>query len=293
MDYNEIDVQRMGIKYLNSYLKKTCNDVLPKVTFWELRGKRVAIDASIYMYRFAAQDELIEGMYQLTMLLLDHMITPIYVFDGPPPPEKAELIKRRRQERLRAKIKLDKIKNTNNAKNLRLYKRQSTCLRRRDVDSVKEMLTLCGLSWYQASGEADQVCAWLVKTNKVWACMSEDMDMLVYGCERVLRYLSVLHKTVVLYSLPDILSTLGMPFKDFQRICVLSGTDYLKGVNLYSIFAKYKSGQVDVLENANTAMFEIPETIPFDIHNGSKMNRKKLRTKLERHGFVFVNESHH
>ena len=80
----------MGIKHLNSYLKRTCRNILPKVSLWDLRGKRVAIDASIYMYRFASQDALVDGMYQLTMLLLDNRITPLYVFDGPPPPEKAE-----------------------------------------------------------------------------------------------------------------------------------------------------------------------------------------------------------
>ena len=278
----------MGIKYLNSYLKRKCKGVLPKVTLWDLRGKRVAIDASIYMYRFAAQDALMEGMYQLTMLLLDHRITPLYVFDGAPPPEKAELIKRRQQERRCAEMKLAEMEESNDTKNLNLYKRRSTRLRRSDVGGVKEMLTACGVTWYQASGEADQLCVRLVKTNEAWACMSEDMDMLVYGCDRVLRYVSVFNKTAVMYSLPDILSTLGVSFEDFQKICILSGTDYHKGSNLYSVLNEYESG---TLGDADVTMFQLSETLSYDVYDQSTMDRPKLHAILKRYGFVFVNET--
>jgi len=47
-----------------------------------------------------------------------------------------------------------------------------------------------GVSYIDADGEADQLCASLVLKNKVYACLSEDMDLFVYGCPRVLRYLS-------------------------------------------------------------------------------------------------------
>ena len=281
----------MGIKYLNSYLKRTCKEVLPKITLWKLRGKKVVVDSSIYMYRFAAQEALIEGMYQLTMLLLDHRITPIYVFDGVPPPEKAELIERRRQERIHAENKLAQMERENNLKNLELYKRRSTRIRKSEVDVVKQMLTACGVTWYQASGEADQLCVQLVKSKQAWACMSEDMDMLVYGCERVLRYISIFQKTVVLYSLSDILSKINIPFEDFQKICVLSGTDYAKGSNLYSILNKYEAGQLDVLSKADTKMFQLPSSLSFKMQSTSSMDQTKLQALLKQHGFVFVNET--
>ena len=50
--------------------------------------------------------------------------------------------------------------------------------------------------------------------------------MFVYGCNRVLRYLSLLNKTVVLYDTKDILNTLGITQKELREICVISGTDY-------------------------------------------------------------------
>lgn len=278
----------MGIKYLNSYLKRKCKTVLPKIELWDLRGKTVVIDASIYMYRFAAQDSLIEGMYQLTMLLLDHRITPIYVFDGAPPPEKADVIQRRRQDRIRAETKLAEMELSNDTKRIQLYKRRATRIRRTDVDDIKELLTACGVEWYQAKGEADQLCVHLVKKGRAWACLSEDMDMLVYGCERVLRYLSIFRKTVVLYQLSDILYILQMSFEDFQQICVRSGTDYQKGENLFSVLTKYESGG---LEKVDASPFHIPDSLEYERKESSSMNRNALHAVLKNHGFVFVNET--
>lgn len=52
------------------------------------------------------------------------------------------------------------------------------------------------------------------------------MDLFVYGCPRVLRYLSLMNETVVMYSLNKILKDLNFTFEEFKEICILSGTDY-------------------------------------------------------------------
>jgi hypothetical protein len=52
------------------------------------------------------------------------------------------------------------------------------------------------------------------------------MDMFVYGCSRVIRYLSLLQHTAVIYDMKGILNNLGISQKELREICVLSGTDY-------------------------------------------------------------------
>jgi hypothetical protein len=52
------------------------------------------------------------------------------------------------------------------------------------------------------------------------------MDMFVYGCTRVLRNVSLLNKTAILYDTPCILEELCMNEDVFKQIMVLSGTDY-------------------------------------------------------------------
>ena len=92
----------MGIPKLNKLLLEKCNntDFIRKIHLKELEGKTIVIDTSIYLYKFSAQNRLIENFYLLISLFLHNNITPLFVFDGKPPPEKknyyknAKLIKR-------------------------------------------------------------------------------------------------------------------------------------------------------------------------------------------------------
>jgi len=83
-----------------------------------------------------------------------------------------------------------------------------------------------GVMYRDAEGEADQMCAALVLSGKAWACMSDDMDLLVYGCSRVLRHFSIAGKNVLVYHMENILTDLRMDMDTFRKITVLSGTDY-------------------------------------------------------------------
>ena len=121
---------------------------------------------------------------------------------------------------------------------------------------MKHLLELMGIQYYECEGESDSVCAKMVQKKIAYACLSEDMDMFVYGCPRVLRYLSLLKSNVVLYDLPGILYKLGITFADFQDICVLAGTDYNtaadSNIELHralKLFARYRrEGMVKVIK---------------------------------------------
>jgi hypothetical protein len=95
-----------------------------------------------------------------------------------------------------------------------------------DIQKVKGLLTAYGVMYYESTNEADEVCAYMVRSGKAWACLSDDMDMFVYGCTRVLRNVSLLNKTAILYDTPCILEELCMNEDVFKQIMVLSGTDY-------------------------------------------------------------------
>ena len=110
--------------------------------------------------------------------------------------------------------------------NMDMLKKKFIYISKNNIEDVKNLIRYYGATYYDAPGEADELCALLVIKNKVWACLSEDMDMFVYGCTRVLRYLSLLNHTVVLYDTKEILDNLGISQKELREICVLSGTDY-------------------------------------------------------------------
>ena len=109
----------MGIKNLTSIIKHNAPDGIRQVHLSEYRGRILAIDTSIYLYKYMYNGNHLEGFVKQIMRLLRNNITPLYVFDGKPPDEKKEILEDRKQKRnvLTAKKKelemmLDSIKTT-------------------------------------------------------------------------------------------------------------------------------------------------------------------------------------
>lgn len=305
----------MGIKGLNRFLRNTCEKNIYQVSLWELHGKTIAIDTSIYLYKYKGEgSELIDGFYHMISLFKFHGIIPLFVFDGKPPSEKNKIIEKRRYEKKNAELKYNRLKESNRDNNtyqLTQLRKQFTRISTQDICDVKHLLRLMGVSYYECTGESDAVCVKLVETNIAYACLSEDMDMFVYGCNKVLRYLSLLNSTVVVYDFKGILETLHITFQEFREICVISGTDYNAGpeniINLQKaliLFMKYKTGESNsgyiswLYSNGQipsvhsitkiTNMFDtnIIEKIPRKITNNCNISETKQF--LEKHGFIFV-----
>ena len=229
----------MGIRYLNRFLKDNASPSINFCRLAELSGKKIAIDISIYMYRFAAEDTLIENMYLMLSVFRHYNIIPIFVFDGKPPPEKRELLQKRKEDKQEAEEEYIKLKESLDLNkdmdesdkqeliyNMDMLKKKFVTISKYDIENIKNLIRSYGATYYDAPGEADELCAMLTMKDKVWACLSEDMDMFVYGCPRVIRYLSLLNHTAVIYDVKGILNNLGVTQSDLRDICVLSGTDY-------------------------------------------------------------------
>ena len=83
----------MGINGLNIWLRKNTKSGIGEIFISDLNGKTIVIDISIYLYRFKSENNLIDGLYEMLLLLLSHNIKPIVIFDGKPPDEKKEVLK--------------------------------------------------------------------------------------------------------------------------------------------------------------------------------------------------------
>jgi 5'-3' exonuclease len=229
----------MGIRNLNRFLNDNAANSIKLCKLVELSGKTIAVDISIYLYKFALDNTLIENIYLMLSIFKYYSIIPIFIFDGKPPPEKYELLKKRKEDKQEAQEKYNKLKHSlainkdmdeadkqEMIYNMDMLKKQFISISKTDIDNVKNLIRAYGATYYDAIGEADELCALLTIKDKVWACLSEDMDMFVYGCPRVIRYFSLLNHTAVLYDLNGILTSLGISQKELREICILSGTDY-------------------------------------------------------------------
>ena len=250
----------MGIKNLNKFLKENTKESIKLGHVSELNGKKIAIDISIYMYKFASEGTLIENMYLMLSIFRYYNVIPIFVFDGKPPAEKKELLKKRREDKKEAEEEFNELKNkleiNKNIEesekqeimnNMDMLKRKFVNVSKYDIENIKNLIRAYGATYYDAHGEADELCAMLTIKGKVWACLSEDMDMFVYGCPRVIRYLSLLNHTFVMYNMKGILTELGITQKELREICILSGTDYncingddAKNHSLYTTLKHFK-----------------------------------------------------
>lgn len=312
----------MGIKNLNKFLSAKCDtNAIKKIGLKELSGKRISVDASIYLYRFIGENRLIEQFYLMISVFREYNIIPIFVFDGAAPIEKKELLKERREKKIQAEEKyneirsqMSEIKDADEKADMELelvkLKKEFVRVRDTDIKMVKNLLTHSGITWTEALGEADVLCAELVVSGKAYACLSEDMDMFAYGCDRVLRHLSLSKHTVLMYDLKEILAQIQMTKCEFRQVLVLSGTDYnkngttdlreaIKQLREYknesvmkeniSFYEWLKTKDLDEL-NKTHKMFELaPENNDFVIENTQK-NEDEIKKIMELEGFIYINK---
>jgi len=315
----------MGIKHLNKFLQNTCKDSIKKIHLHQLSNKKIVIDTSIYMYRYLSDNTLLENIYLMINIFRKYNIMPLFVFDGKPPKEKNELLKERKLHKKVAEEKYNTLQDelfdaTDEEKNkiqeeMRLLKKEFVRLHHSDIENVKILIQSLGVSYIEAPGEADKLCAKMVNKNMAYACLSEDMDMFVYGCKRVLRYLSLLNNSVILYDLKLILTEIDMTFTEFKHVCIISGTDYnIENNNNLMItlkwFRKYKkSNESDFItwiknntNYINDDEFTVVENM-FDINDvpelksylktriiNSEINISNLKNIMKKENFIFVNK---
>jgi flap endonuclease-1 len=322
----------MGIRCLNRYLTKNCKKTsIQKSHLSSLRDKFIVIDISIYLYKFASQNALHEKVYHMISLFHKYNIIPLFVFDGKPPPEKNQTLKERRLNKIDAESKYNNLDNElsttedseTKAKIIRemeQLKRQFVKISEKDVSSVKEIMDTFGVRYYSAYGEADQFCASIQKSSKYdcYACMSDDMDMFVYGCSRVIRNFNLTNETLLVYNMDNILQDLNISSSIFKQIAVLSGTDYNPGdnnVTLYETLRWYnefnkKNTNINI-SNDNAFYNWLQQNTKYIANMESLMNIHKmfdliyieedlnidvnknydsqcLKDVMTKHGFVFV-----
>jgi hypothetical protein len=144
-----------------------------------------------------------------------------------------------------------------------------------------------GFTIVDAEGEADALCAKLANKRRVYACMSDDTDMFVYGCPFVLRHVSFLNHSAICYDTEDIMKTMGITHSDFKMLCVVSGTDYNTNVASPVASAGDRASVVDPYDaSGNSASSTMYQRI-FNLYDNLKeyIRLDEKEKKKYEHGF--------
>jgi flap endonuclease-1 len=288
----------MGIRMLNKFLQDKCKTSISHVHLSKLSGKKIAVDISIYLYKFLGDNALLENLYLMISIFRENNIIPIFVFDGKPPAEKNDTIAFRKKTKTNARDEYYRLKqilddidsdvvgsdcdsanDNGNRTTVELdeetrvqipsnradictmmdkLKKKFVILKSDHIQNAKMLLQAYGMTYIESPGEADMLCAKLVSKNIVYACLSEDTDMFVYGCSRVLRYLSLTASSVILYDFREIIKTLDMTTYEFRQLCIIYGCDYLpknenqnyKNMTIFHSYKMFKNYK-DYLKNMN------------------------------------------
>ena len=244
----------MGIKRMNKFLDEnnlikqhnTINDFIrnnKKVEFqcFNTRNKcyRIAVDTMLYAHKFKySYNDIIYGFVNQIINFLSNRILPIYIIDGIAPEEKSEVIKSRNdkkikienkiallEEELKNEIDNDKIKEIK--KKISHLKKSNIKITKEDIELIIEISKLFGIPCLRAKGEADALIGKLYNNNSIDACLSEDMDLLIFGCKKMIKFNN---KKIFEYDLDYILFKLQISFEQFLDMCLLFGCDYLKPI---------------------------------------------------------------
>ena len=196
----------MGILGLSKLVADVVPHAIKENEIKNYFGRKVAIDASMSLYQFLiavrsegnqltnAEGETtshLMGTFYRTIRMIDNGIKPVYVFDGKPPNMKSGELEKRTERREEAEKALEKAKEVGDAEEMDKQNRRLVKVGKSHVEDCKKLLTLMGVPYIQAPCEAEAQCAELVKSGKVYAVGTEDMDALTFGSKVLLRHLTM------------------------------------------------------------------------------------------------------
>jgi flap endonuclease-1 len=281
----------MGIKNISLLLSQKCKDSMQKKNLKIYKNKVLAIDISIYLYKYLYNnDDHIEGLTRQILRLYKNGITPLYIFDGAPPKEKNEVLKGRFQKKTNYINKknellteINKLKNKEDTntedidkleKDIDKVSRKIIHVTSTHIEKCKTLFNLFGIPYIVSDSEAESLCAKLCSDKLVHGCISEDTDILANGGNIFIRNFNASNNYINEYSLPVILKSLHVNYSQFIDICILCGCDYttkIKGIgpiNAHKYIKKYENidNIIKQIQNENNKSFHkyiIPENFNY------------------------------
>ncbi|KAI0701399.1 PIN domain-like protein [Cytidiella melzeri] len=236
----------------------------------EYSGQTIAVDAYVWLHRgaYACAAELVTGkrtnkyvdyaMHRVR-LLRHHNIKPYVVFDGGPLPAKRGTESDRKKKRDENLARANALAAQGKHSQAREFYVKCVDVTPQMAYQLIKALKAESVDYVVAPYEADAQMAYLERVGLVHGILTEDSDLLVFGCKTVLLKLDAVESTVVSISREDFaslastsgggISLLGWSDVEFRTMAILSGCDYLPsipGIGLktaWSLLRKHKTAE--------------------------------------------------
>ncbi|KAF8137611.1 PIN domain-like protein [Boletus edulis] len=216
----------------------------------DFAGQTLAVDAYVWLHRgvYGCATELATGkkttkhvdyaMHRLR-LLRHHKIQPYVVFDGGPLPAKKGTESERKQRREDNLAKANTLASQGKHSQAREFYVKCVDVTPQMAYQLIKVLRAEGIQYVVAPYEADAQMAYLERIGIVDGIITEDSDLLVFGCRKVLFKLDSVSSTITSISRDDFgsvtttdagISLLGWTDSQFRAMAILSGCDYLPSI---------------------------------------------------------------
>ena len=235
----------MGIPNLLRILR----DITTRRALSSYQGKRAGIDGYTWLHRslYCIGDGILKSPIDISrclnffikklQLLLKNQITPIFIFDGNKLPMKFIEEDKREIKRREFEKESEYLLRLNNIYGAINKKIEAFDVTPEFTYEFIKILNIYKIEYYVAPYEADAQLAYLSYINYVDFIITEDSDLVAYGCKCVLYKLGSLKNEApdigeeILYE--NIKHCKEIRFKNFSEdkflnFCILIGCDYLK-----------------------------------------------------------------
>lgn len=237
----------MGVRGLRSFLeRKKTNKIYQNMFKYVCSNTKmrqtyaiVAVDFSIYAYKFK-KDNLVLGLFnQITYLKRNHMI-PVYILDGKPPPNKNNTLLKRKKKKMEIADRITMLKKEDVIDNekIKMLERKIIYITKQDIETAIELFKIMGITYLIAKGESDVLCGQLYQKNIINCCLTEDTDVLLYGCRKTIR-IDDKNNSIIESDIDYIIDQLNITIDEFYNMCILFGCDYTDNYIDLSTDAKY------------------------------------------------------
>lgn len=224
-------------------------DIIPHepISFEDLRGKVIAIDALNTLYQFLASirqpdgtplmdsqgrvTSHLSGILYRTGRLMEMGIKPIYVFDGEPPELKKKELQGRAKIKKEAEKEWKKALEEKRFEDAKKFAARTSRMTGEMREDSKKLLGLMGIPFVQAPSEGEAECVHICNKGDSWAVGSQDYDSLLLGADRLVRGLTLSGRfELEIIRLEKALEELKLTREQLVDIAILVGTDFNSGV---------------------------------------------------------------
>lgn len=281
----------MGIPGLLPYVKKACYEG----NLSEFEGKSVLVDASCLLHRglFGCADKIALGqdtefyigyVTKYVNYLLRFKCHVILVFDGRPLPAKKVIHDSRRETRGKYQQLGEHLMNQGlTAEAYKAFSRGTELTSEIVEKTIKAFNRMPNVDVIVAPYEADAQIAYLMQAGYAHTVVTEDSDLIVFGCEKIIFKMNPSNGSCLIYDKKNLANCLcpllrrRFKFETFRRICILAGCDYLQG-GLQGVGLK---GAEEIFAKTNQPELKtLLPRLPLYLN-------KRLRMKIDRN---FVND---